>query len=101
MKTNGLATLDAQIESIAAALREIGARLEAIKATAYSEVKLLRETLEHRASGDDLDRIVPLKQAAKLRGVSVDTLTRTSRDKFIAISSARFGMRVRDALLKD
>lgn len=103
----GLAALDAQIESAAAGLREIGARLETIKVTAAAihddatrDLQTLRETLEHHNERDDLDRIVSIKEAAKLRGVSVWTLNRTDREKFIRLSDARFGMRVRDALLK-
>ena len=87
----GLAALDAQIESAGAALREIGARLQTIKVTATAihseatrELQALKDTLAHRQERDDLDRIVPLKEAAKMRGVSVDTLRRTDRDKFIA-----------------
>jgi hypothetical protein len=104
---SGLAALDAQIEGVAAGLREIGTRLELIKATAQTihsdanrEIKALRETLEHHNERDDLDRIAPLKEAAKLRGVSEDTLRRTDPDKILRLSDARYGMRVRDALLK-
>jgi hypothetical protein len=103
---SGLAALDAQIEGVAAGLREIGARLELIKATATAihsdaahKLQALTETLEHRSERDDLDRILPLKEAAKRRGVSVDTLRRTDRDKFVRLSDARFGMRLRDVLL--
>ena len=102
----GLAALDAQIESAGAALREIGARLQTIKVTATAihseatrELQALKDTLAHRQERDDLDRIVPLKEAAKMRGVSVDTLRRTDRDKFIGLSDNRLGMRVRDALM--
>jgi hypothetical protein len=102
----GLAVLDAQIESAAAGLREIGACLQTIKATAAAmhtdatrELVVLKQTLAHHSERDDLDRIVSLKEAAKLRGVSVDTLRRTDRDKFVRLSDARFGMRVRDALM--
>jgi hypothetical protein len=105
---SGLAALDAQIEGAAAGLREIGARLEAIKATATTihsdaahELQALKQTLDHRNERDDLDRILPLKEAAKRRGVSVDTLRRTDRDKFVQLSQARFGMRLRDVLLLD
>ena len=103
---SGLAALDAQIKGAAAGLREIGARLEAIKATATAihsdaahELQALKQTLDHRDKRDDLDRIIPLKEAAERRGVSVDTLRRTDRDKFVQLSEARFGMRLRDVLL--
>jgi hypothetical protein len=105
---SGLAALDAQIEGAAAGLREIGARLEAIKATASAihndathKLQALTETLEHRSGRDDLDRIVTLKEAADMRRVSVDTLRRKERDKFVRRSDARYGMRLRDVLLLD
>ena len=63
------------------------------------ELEALKQTLNHRNERDDLDRILPLKEAAKRRGVSVDTLRRTDRDKFVQLSQARFGMRLRDVLL--
>jgi hypothetical protein len=43
-------------------------------------------------------RIVPLAEGAKLRGVSIDTLKRTMRHKFIKLSPRRLGIRVGDAL---
>jgi hypothetical protein len=46
----------------------------------------------------ELERIVSLDEAARLRGVSADTLRRHDRDKFIQLSPRRLGMRVRDAL---
>jgi hypothetical protein len=46
-----------------------------------------------------LERIAPLEEAARLRGVSEDTLKRTDRDRIIKLSPRRLGMRVRDALL--
>jgi hypothetical protein len=47
----------------------------------------------------ELDRIVTLKQAAELMGVSVWTVRTAHRDKLIRLSSRRLGMRARDALL--
>jgi len=103
---SGLTALDSQIDSVAAGLREIGARLEVIKTTAAAihsdavrELRTLRETLEQRNESDDLDRILPIKEAAKLCGVSADTLFRNHRDKFVQLSERRFGMRKRDALM--
>jgi hypothetical protein len=46
----------------------------------------------------EMQRIVPLAEAARLRGVSLDTLRRTQRDKFVKLSPRRLGMRVFDAL---
>lgn len=52
------------------------------------------------SSGDhDLDRVVTLRQAAELAGVSVRTLWRNRPDKFVRLSPGRIGMRKRDALL--
>src|SRR5262249_3084147 len=97
---SGLTTLDAQIDSVAAGLREISARLETIKVTAAAihsdaarELRALRETLEHRDESNDLDRILPIREAAKLCGLSADTLFRQHRDKFVQLSERRFGMR--------
>jgi hypothetical protein len=46
-----------------------------------------------------LQQIVPLKEAARLRGVSEDTLVRTDPEKIIKLSPRRSGMRVGDALM--
>jgi hypothetical protein len=46
----------------------------------------------------EMQRIVSLAEAARLRGVSLDTLRRTQRDKFVKLSPRRLGMRVFDAL---
>jgi hypothetical protein len=46
----------------------------------------------------DLERIVPLAEAARLRGVSEDTLRRHDSDKILQLSPRRQGMRVRHAL---
>jgi len=46
----------------------------------------------------ELDRIVSLAEAAKLRNVSTDTLKRRFPNKIIVISPRRRGMRLRDAL---
>jgi len=44
-------------------------------------------------------RIVPLQEASRLMGASVDTIMRRHPDKVIDISPRRKGMRVEDALL--
>ena len=46
----------------------------------------------------EMQRIVPLKEAARLAGCSADTLKRNHRDKIVQISDRRIGMRIRDAL---
>ena len=46
----------------------------------------------------ELQRIAPLTEAARLAGVSKDTLQRHHQDKILQLSPRRLGMRVRDAL---
>jgi hypothetical protein len=46
----------------------------------------------------ELMRIATLREAAKLRGVSVRTLKRNDPDLIIKVSPRRMGMRVGDAL---
>jgi hypothetical protein len=46
-----------------------------------------------------LQRIVPLKEAAELRGCSEDTIKRHHPDKIIKVSARRLGMRLADALM--
>jgi hypothetical protein len=46
----------------------------------------------------ELLRIVPLEEAARLRGVSTDTLRRNYPEKILQLSPKRRGMRLRDAL---
>ena len=48
-----------------------------------------------------LERIVSLKEAARLRGTSVDTLRRRFSHKFVRISPRRLGMKIRDAVAAD
>ena len=47
------------------------------------------------------DRVIGLKEAAKLMGISPDTLRRNHSDKILVLSARRRGMRLRDALLRD
>ena len=47
----------------------------------------------------ELERIVPLDEAAQLSSVTEDTLKRNHRDKLVRLSPRRLGMRVRDALM--
>jgi hypothetical protein len=47
----------------------------------------------------ELERIIPLEQAAELRSTSVDTLKRRHADKIMALSPRRLGMRLRHALM--
>jgi hypothetical protein len=47
----------------------------------------------------ELERIVPLAEAARLRGSSIDTLERQEPDRIVQISPGRRGMRLKNALL--
>jgi hypothetical protein len=46
-------------------------------------------------------RIVSLKEAARLKGISEDTLRRHYRHLFVRVSTRRLGMRLKDALATD
>jgi hypothetical protein len=46
----------------------------------------------------ELHRIIPLQEAARLAGCSIDTLKRNHKEKIVKISAHRYGMRVGDAL---
>jgi hypothetical protein len=46
----------------------------------------------------EMQRVVSLAEASRLRAVSIDTLKRTQRDKILRLSPRRLGMRVFDAL---
>jgi hypothetical protein len=46
-------------------------------------------------------RIVPIKEAARLKGISEDTLRRHYRHLFVKVSTRRVGMRLKDALSAD
>jgi hypothetical protein len=47
----------------------------------------------------ELQRVVDLKEASRLAGLSVDTIKRHHSDKIIDLSPRRRGMRVGDALM--
>lgn len=46
-------------------------------------------------------RIIPLKKAAEMRGISEDTLRRHYRHLFVKVSTRRRGMRLKDVLATD
>lgn len=46
----------------------------------------------------ELQRIIDLKEAARLSGVSVDTLKRNHSHNILRLSPRRLGMRISDAL---
>jgi hypothetical protein len=51
------------------------------------------------ASWIELQRIVDLREASRLSGLSIDTIKRHHKDKIIKLSSRRRGLRLRDALM--
>jgi hypothetical protein len=61
--------------------------------------KDIRPKLDVGLSPLELMRIVPLREAARLSGLSLRTLHTSFRDKFVHLSKRRLGMRVRDALM--
>jgi hypothetical protein len=104
MANSGLATLDAQLDGIAAALREIDTRIKAAKLTAQAaEAALVRQPVEparrEHDPKDNPDRIVSIAEASALSSLSIDTLRRQHRGKFVQLSERRFGMRLCDALM--
>jgi hypothetical protein len=46
----------------------------------------------------ELERVVPLQEAARLKSVSIDTLKRRYADKIIDLSPRRRGMKLKHAL---
>jgi hypothetical protein len=54
--------------------------------------------LEDPPSWIELHRIVDLKEAARLSGLSIDSIKRHHREKIIELSPRRRGMRLGDAL---
>lgn len=104
---NGLALLDAQLDCIAAALKEATARIETARIAAAQAAEHetaqaeqpAEQASEQDSDRDDPDRIVPLSEASRLSSLSIDTLRRKHRDKWVQLSERRFGMRRRDALM--
>jgi hypothetical protein len=96
--------LTAQLDSIAVVLKDTAARIETIKAAAAQAAEVATppqpvETSAPDPDRDDPNRIVSLREAARLSSLSIDTLRRRHRGKFVQLSERRFGMRKRDALL--
>jgi hypothetical protein len=96
----------AQLDSIAVVLKDAADRIEAIRAAAQvagRETALAVQPVEtparDRGPRDDPDRIVTLAEASRLSSLSIDTLRRKHRNKFVQLSERRFGMRRRDALM--
>jgi hypothetical protein len=102
----GLTALHAQLDGVAAVLKEAGARIDAAKIAAQAaetEATLAQKRVEQvRESdpgpADNPDRVLTLREAAELSSLSVWTLGRHHRDKFLKLSERRYGMRLRDVL---
>jgi hypothetical protein len=101
--TSGLV---AQLDHLAAVLKEADARIEAakiaIKAAGY-QAALARQPVKQIRERDpeppeNLNKIVSLKEAAQRSSLSLDSLRRFHRDKFVRLSPRRIGMRLRDVL---
>jgi hypothetical protein len=97
--------LTAQLDSIAVVLKDTAARIETIKTAAQAAAREtaraeqpVKRTPEPEPK-DDPDRVVTLAEASRLSSLSVDTLRRRHRSKFVQLSERRFGMRKRDALM--
>src|SRR6516162_3088841 len=89
-----------QLDGLAVVLKDAAARIETIKAAATQAAE--RETArteqpvdsQHRARAageheselkDDPDRVVTLAEASRLSSLSIDTLRRKHRDKFVQL----------------
>ena len=97
--------LTAQLDGLAVVLKDATARLETIKtATAQAAERETpstprpAETPVHDPDRDDPDRIISLAEAARLSSLSVYTLRRRFRSKFIRLGARRVGLRRRDVL---
>jgi hypothetical protein len=97
--------LTAQLDGLAVALKDTAARIETIKAAAQAaerETARTEQPVERTPEPepkDDPDRIVTLAEASRLSSLSIDTLRRKHRNKFVQLSERRFGIRKRDALM--
>jgi hypothetical protein len=96
-----------QLDGLCVVLKDAAARIETIKAaaqaaereTARTEQSVERSSEHESESKDDPDRVVTLAEASRLSSLSIDTLRRKHRGKFIQLSERRWGMRRRDALM--
>jgi len=52
-----------------------------------------------RLNATEMERLVTLSEAARLAGVSKDTLKRNYRHKFVRLGARMWGMRLKDALM--
>jgi hypothetical protein len=58
----------------------------------------LYETDPAKLSMIELNRIIPISEAAELSSISTDGWYRHHRNKLIQLTAKRFGVRLRDAL---
>jgi hypothetical protein len=104
MSNPSLALLTPLLDGVAIALKDAVRRIDAVRATAQAAE---RETARAEQPAkqtpdqglrDDPDRIVSIAEAARLSSLSIDTLRRKHRDKWLRLSERRFGMRRKDVL---
>jgi hypothetical protein len=98
--------IELQLDGLAVVLKDAAVRLEALKKAAAQAAEVEAppiprpvETPAHDPGRDDPDRILTLGEASRLSSLSVDTLRRKHRNKFIQLGERRLGMRRRDALM--
>jgi hypothetical protein len=97
--------LIAQLDGVAVALKDVTERIEAIRAAAQvaarETVRAEQPAAKQAPEGprDDPDRIMSLAEAARLSSLSIDTLRRRHRDKWLRLSEGRYGMRRKDVLM--
>jgi hypothetical protein len=94
--------LTTQLDGVAIALKDAVDRVEAVRAAAQVAERKptpVKPPERDQNSKDDPDRIVTLAEASRLSSLSIDTLRRKHRNKFVQLSERRFGMRRRDALM--
>ncbi len=95
--------LTAQLDGLAVVLKDAAARIETVKAAAQAAEREtartqqpVKRTSEHEP---DPNAIVTIGEASRLSSLSIDTLRRKHRSKFIQLSERRYGMRRKDALM--
>ena len=99
-----LALLTPLLDGVAVVLKDAADRIDAARAAAQAAE---RETARaeqpakptpDQGPRDDPDRIMSIAEAARLSSLSIDTLRRRHRSKWVQLSERRFGMRRKDVL---
>jgi hypothetical protein len=101
MSNPSLALLTPLLDGVAVALKDAANRIDAVRAAAQAAERepAPAKTPEREPDlKDDPDRIMSIAEAARLSSLSIDTLRRKHRDKWLQLSERRFGMRRKDVL---